>query len=156
MSGLFLTPEMWKWRNKKQKYSEKTTKKNSNWNNLNGGRRIRFLSPASSSASLISWLHSSYHMCKSKVLYAPMTIICLQFSEPRPSRRQPFETVCWNTFFLFCTLIFFLGNMTSKTTFHFKERLFYFFSKYMVTVHLPINLVENNVFHPNSYAHGLC
>lgn len=125
--GFFLHPKCESDAIKSKNTARKQLKKKNNWNNLNGGRRIRFLSPASSSASLISWLHSSYHMCKSKVLYAPMTIICLQFSELRPSRVQPFETVRWNTFFLFCTLIFFLGNMMSKTTFHFRERLFFFF-----------------------------
>lgn len=59
-------------------------------------------------------------------------------------------------FSLFCTLIFFLGNMMSKTTFHFRERLFFFFQIYGDCPSSHINLVENNVFHPNSYAHGLC
>lgn len=84
--------------------------------------------------------------CKTKVLHAPMTIICLQFCEPRPSRLQPFKTVRWNTFFLFCTLICFLGNMMSKTIFHFRERLFFFF--FQIYGDCPssyINLVENNV-----------
>lgn len=54
MSGLFLTPWIGKWCNKKQKYSEKTKrkKKNTFQNHLKGGRRIRFQSPASSASLL--------------------------------------------------------------------------------------------------------
>lgn len=72
-----------------------------------------------------------------------------------PPDSSLFETVCWNTFFPFCTLIFFLGNMMSKIIFHFRERLFFFSNIWWLSIFLHKPCWKQS-FHHNSYVHGLC